>query len=543
LFDGSVDKLFIKILSFWLPCLLHLSAFLFCIGILVFFLEVNRTIFIHVAWFFVVSVGMYTFLTVLPLFQSGSLLYTPISVFPASLMALSTCLVHSAFADRFKFQHWSVLDWLLEDVNITMENISLKRSSEIDVRILQSTLNSLNEDDAMEGFFGAIPDFLSSKWAKPLPANLPAELQDVFKEALYEFLDNSFRSTTVPESAKSTRLMICLDASHAAPGPNGPSWILSNILNGNWPELLRSVEIGHSLRSWVYGNNEENVLYIQSIVSHIVASTETRNDRWLALATDQLGMSEDLLRHYLAHGDSVLLANLINITRLTFRFHLPNWKFHALPSKFDVSSTLPSLQYDFCSLWNEIVLEARNSKSPIPILILKNICPLYVGLHLGTDASESLMAFSATTADNDNLDRASSYPSCNIASHRLESDTTRHEGNEAAIGAVEDVSLAIHSCVQHVPHHSPVLVSGARPFDIPAYNTTRSPADELSFGSVPDAGHAPVPYPPVIPSTLLDSHPVPSGEVSSQQSESIIPPSIVYDSTSMHRLPCTNSGF
>ena len=46
-------------------------------------------------------------------------------------------------------------------------------------------------------------------------------------------------------------------------------------------------------------------------------------------------MSDDLLRHCLTHGDRVLLANLINITRLTFRSHIPNW-FHALPSKFDV---------------------------------------------------------------------------------------------------------------------------------------------------------------------------------------------------------------
>jgi hypothetical protein len=64
-------------------------------------------------------------------------------------------------------------------------------------------------------------------------------------------------------------------------------------------------------------------------------------------------MLEEHLRHYLGHGDSVLLANLIDITLVTFRSHPPNWKFHALPS----------LQHNFCALWNEIVLEAQNGKA------------------------------------------------------------------------------------------------------------------------------------------------------------------------------------
>jgi hypothetical protein len=61
---------------------------------------------------------------------------------------------------------------------------------------------------------------------------------------------------------------------------------LGDILNGNWPELLLSVETGRSLRNWVYSNDEENALLIQSITFHIVAIAENRNDLWLALASD-----------------------------------------------------------------------------------------------------------------------------------------------------------------------------------------------------------------------------------------------------------------
>ena len=539
LFAGSVDKLFIRALSFLLPCYLHFAVLLFFIGLLVFLFNVNNTIFVNTLWLFVFCMVVYSFVTFLPLFQSDSLLFTPISAFPASCVALLTCLVHSTFADRFKFKIWSIFDWLFEDVRNPVEDISLKRASEIDARILESTLNSLNEDDATEKFFAAIPDFFSSRWVKLFPTNLSAGLQDVFKEALYEFLDCTFRSGKVVESVKISRLIICLDASRATLGPDGPSWILGSILNGNWPELLQSVELGHTLTRWVYGNDKENVLYLRSIVSHIVSGAEKRDDRWLALAADQPGMSEDLLRHYLAHGNSVLLANLINITRLTFRSHVPNW-FHALPSKCDVLNTLPSLQHDFCALWNEIVLEAQNSNAPTPIFILKNIRPVYVALHSGTDATP--MVFSAMTTDDCILDRPSSYPLCNTASHQ----------------AVEDASLSIQS-VQ--PHHSLGLVSGTRPIDILASHTTGNLTDKLSFGTVFDA---PQLHTPVIPSfslALLDSRHVPtpplnvaavdakqgdtnistppcmanlyprpisSGEVASQQSKSVIPPLLMY---------------
>jgi hypothetical protein len=134
--------------------------------------------------------------------RSYSLLFTSISAFPASCVALLTCLVHSTFADRFKFKIWSVFDWLFEDVRNPVEDISLKRASEIDARISESTLNSLNEGDATEKFFAAIPNLFSSRWVNLSSTNLSAGLQDVFKESLYEFLDCTFQSTKVAESVK-----------------------------------------------------------------------------------------------------------------------------------------------------------------------------------------------------------------------------------------------------------------------------------------------------------------------------------------------------
>jgi len=108
------------------------------------------------------------------------------------------------------------------ELSILVEKVSLKRSSEIGTRILESTLNSLDEEEAMKKFF----------------------------------------------------------------------------------------EAGRSLRSWVYSNDEENALFPKQYLPYRCECGSS-----LACARgDQLGMLEELLRHYLGHGDSVLLANLIDIT-------------------------------------------------------------------------------------------------------------------------------------------------------------------------------------------------------------------------------------
>ena len=300
LFSGSADKLLIRTLSILLPCYLHLAVFLFFIGLLFFFYNVNKAIFVTTLLLFLFCMGVYSCVTVLPFFQSDSLLFTPVSALPASCVALLICLVHITFAGRFKVKpNWRIFDWLFEDVRNSgaVEKISsTEPAQEIDAQILESTLNSLNEDDATEKFFAAIPNYL-----KLLPTNLPAGLQDVFKESLYEFLDSTFRSTKLAESVKIHRLIIGLNASHAALGPDGPSWILRAILNRKWSELLQSVELGHTLRSWVHGNDGKNVLYIRSIVSHIVASAEKRDDRWRALAASHQAVEDASLVNIYSH--------------------------------------------------------------------------------------------------------------------------------------------------------------------------------------------------------------------------------------------------
>jgi hypothetical protein len=85
--------------------------------------------------------------------------------------------------------------------------------------------------------------------------------------------------------------------------------------------------------------------------------------------------------------------------------------------EFDICNTLPELQHDFCAMWNEVVQEVRSCDADYSLWILNSIRHHYIALHRGTDAAPT--AFSEDTPDYDHiLYRPSSYPLCNLPSHR-----------------------------------------------------------------------------------------------------------------------------
>jgi hypothetical protein len=129
--------------------------------------------------------------------------------------------------------------------------------------------------------------------------------------------------------------------------------------------VLQSVEMGNYLKSRGENRDRETDLYTQSIVAGVIANVRERDNDWLALAKDQLHISGDVLQDYVAHGDSVLLANLIHITSKILRpFEGDHYSAYISSrilrsvSQFDILHTLPKLQHDFCALWNDVVQEA-----------------------------------------------------------------------------------------------------------------------------------------------------------------------------------------
>jgi hypothetical protein len=306
--------------------------------------------------------------------------------------------------------------------------------------ILKRTLDMLRSDDDLEQFFEAIPGFCASKIVGDPQRSLDILGRQRLAEALVAFWKRTLSSGQASESAKGRRLVICISVIEATELFITVPPILhlfSVDLGGASP----SVEIGHTLGVL---RNGKTASLSRGVVASIISNSE-RNDRWFALVVDELGISRDVLRGYLAHGDSVLLANLIHITRQFFHSLLQHdldltvtrIALSLLPSvsKFDILNTVPELQHDFCALWNEIVQQVRSSGADVDsfIDILVEIRYLYAALH-GNDAALGYI-FTPTTGHDDLLRQRTSYPFCMVPEHRSNLTTHIEEVSGNMIGS------------------------------------------------------------------------------------------------------------
>ena len=413
-FDG-VDKWHISWAVEALPVLLYLSLFLFFIGLAICLVSINPLIFGTVVWWAVLSVMAYLYITLLP-----SALFKVLS---------SPVISRFRFNAACGFRRWKNYHHkrCFKDTKKTAEEPARKQASEINV--LLSTFDALDEAWAQEEFFLAIPGFFKSELANGLEEhitdNSPSRLK--FSEALNRFLDRTLALSSVSESVKNRRVIICLNAAHAALGFKGVSQILQDILSGRWHELIQSVEMGHSFRRWGTNNHERLTPIVRRIVAQIVVGVRERDDRWISLVNAEYGVAEHVLRDNIGHDNSVLLSILIHMIRQAF--HTRSWTPRVLSSlsDFSIRDTSPELQRDFCALWNEIVLKVRN-EGPIniPVRILREVRHAYIALHQGIEAAltEALTMLSTSTHDFDIvLVEPRSYLLCNIPSHQRRSTT------------------------------------------------------------------------------------------------------------------------
>ena len=330
--------------------------------------------------------------------------------------------------------------------------------------ILRRTLDMSSSDDDLEQFFEVIPGFCASKIVDNPRCSLDVLGLQRLAEALIGFWNRTLSSNRVTESVKVRRLVVCVRVIEAADLSIAVPHIL-HLLSGDLSEVSRSVETGHSLRPLRTGNAAS---LARGIIASIISDAE-RNDRWAMLAMDELSISRDVLRNYLAHGDSVLLANLIHITRHFFHSLLQ----HDLDltrksssilsslSKFDILNTLPELQRDFCDLWNEVVQQARSCKADDnPFIdILVEIRRLYVDLH-GTDIALGYF-FTSSTGHDDLFRQPASYPLCTMPDHHPKSTTPTQEAagsktcgaSQATTTASPILSESSSGAILDVSHH------------------------------------------------------------------------------------------
>jgi hypothetical protein len=396
--------------AFFLP----LSLFCFVGGGLIYLININRFVLGSMAWLVVLGLIDYAQITVKPIFKHNTLFYGPFSplmfrlylgtlyvvfkvcsyIAPLHRLCIYTRKRYHDLRNGYREGFFSGKQKAAEDMIPT-------RSTKLDADILDSTLQScLGKDDELEMYFKVIPGFFDSKVIKNLKDELPDAFRTKFCHALHGFLGRTFASDSISESVRSSQVLTCLNAARAVLSLDQLSRVLDNIFSTgpHGPHGLQSVEVEHSMGRW---GDKRCSSAIRRMVTDIVSHVRERDPPWIAFIKDAFGILDIVIDGY--DGDSVALAILIRITDQLRRSDFPSWGpdiLRQLPS-FDIRDTLPSLQQDFCALWDNIVQESRGrGDGSNPSLILKEIHHFYIALRQGTDTVSAACSDSIANDDN-----------------------------------------------------------------------------------------------------------------------------------------------
>ena len=486
-FADGVNKMHLPWAVEALPALIHLSLFLFFSGLAVFLFNINHSVYIAVIWWIGLFSIVYVWITVMPIFRHDSPYYAPLSSIAWSLHAFTlyalftilTFITSGICGSMQTFRRFHSLskhygDWMLGGVRKAAEEAASKQSQEIDLGILDWTIDALGEDDRLEKFFEAIPGFANSQMVKAFQRPLPDMFRSRFVDSLCGLLDRTLLSNSVYEEVKIRRLVICMDAANAICDPYGIYGILRHLSRLRFDQVPQPIQAAQVLARWCTSSEDYVSRCARQTIASILLSVRERDDRWTALVKDQFGLPEHILRDNIAHGDnSVLLSILTHVARGVIRSEPSNLEILWSLTKFDVHNTQPGLQNEFCALWNEVVLKARDEFYP-HVFVLIWIRHLYMTLHRDTDAAPT--AFSASTAYGDPiLAQPSSYPLCNIATHHP--NTSTHDP--------VTTSAIVPSPTQHGDsHHSSSLRSRLENLPSPSGSTAPRRAEEPNIVQV-----------------------------------------------------------
>ncbi|KAI0253408.1 hypothetical protein BJV78DRAFT_208802 [Lactifluus subvellereus] len=326
-FAHGIDKFRFSWVVEAIPTLIHASLFLFFTGLLIYLFNTNHTVFHVVFWGVVVFLGAYLLITIIPIIWRDSPYYSPLSslallaCFGITFPVMSLCACLAVALNRgweFIDMYINLFSGILYGMEKVAERNAREPSPEMDGYILKWTFDTLTQDHDLDRFFNAIVGFNSSnRNVVENPRRSLARLRSSeFSSALKAFFDRTQTviDSSISESDKMRRIITCVKVAETFHVMWYVPWnLVQRILRWDWHGQL-SVELGHSLRNRDNRSEQEIGLLAQSIIALIIVDVQGSNDRWIALAADQLGTPEYAIRRYLDDGnDDVLLANLIHI--------------------------------------------------------------------------------------------------------------------------------------------------------------------------------------------------------------------------------------
>jgi len=408
----------------------------------------------------------------------------------------------------------STRNWIFRDTEERVEEAISRRSSELDTHVLDLTLDALGEDDAREKFLEFIPGFYRSDTVKDLRRCLPKNVLLKIHHTLLDFFSRTLSSNSVTGLVKLRRLATCLAAADEIDTSAEFEPDLQITTYKNWSGMPRSAEFGEFLSSYDKGRKGR---YTQWMISNVTAGVNERDDRWIALAMDHLGIPEHVLRDYLSHGDSVILALVIHSVHHAIRSNFSHFCLLPPLSDFDVHNTLPGLQHEFCDLWNTLAQNARDHEDPSSsICVLKATRHIYLALHQGTDAAPVPPSTSTDNINiNDVLNQPSPYPLCAIPDHRPDSTIQVHDSTTV------ETSHAPAATAVPPSSESESLLAAESHLDDSIPHAAESPSGDLPppdpstpvESSATTSTHAIAHRPSILASVALDPPPLASASI------------------------------
>ena len=228
---------------------------------------------------------------------------------------------------------------------------------------------------------------------------------------------------------------------------------------------------------------------------------------------DCLGVPEGVLQDYLAHGDSLQLACLVLFGRYALRARGTLVRGLGPFGEFDICNTLPGLQHDFCSLWNELHQKTQGEEGRVSTLnaefVFAEVRHLYVALHRGTDGAPATLTLPDRRSEI--RQHLSTYPLCNTPDHRSDPTSHVHESSvaeasqrpatestdvthrDSVLANITPSSLPASCLDGSTPHHpnypSPIIESSYPAPQLPPSNPTTTLLNSATISTQPTADH------------------------------------------------------
>ncbi|KAH9965098.1 hypothetical protein BGW80DRAFT_759643 [Lactifluus volemus] len=231
--------------------LIHISLFLFFIGLLIYMSNINFTLFCTVAWFLGVSAMAYLIVALMPIYRIDSPYGLPLSFmlyrpFSGALYVILRILKSLIPAGNIASEHFDRLKTIYSEGFATaFLKSALEPSPNIECQIMDRTIDIM-DDRELEWSFERFCD-ISSSSSSAVVSSIQHLAKSKWSSALEAFSDITFSSDSLLESDRIRRLGLCMMVVDLAHLPNAGLHILRQIFDRQHP-VLQNIGMGDIVR-------------------------------------------------------------------------------------------------------------------------------------------------------------------------------------------------------------------------------------------------------------------------------------------------------